>query len=250
MSKILEAAMQSVMTTKRAAFRTCVLALAAALGGACASQNSQAPPAWDGLELVKNKDKTQGMDLVYVKPGASLVRYRRVMVDPVQISFDKNWKRDMDDDLMRFNKVDPESIRKELVEEFAEVSRRELEQEGRYELVNQPGDDVLRVTPAIINLYINAPDTMEPGRGRTFVMDAGQMTLIAELRDSMTNTLLARVVDREEGTDLVGLQVANTVTNSADAERAIAKWADALRSALTNAQTRVATAPSPSSPTS
>jgi hypothetical protein len=230
------AAMQSFarfISAAKARFRTLVCVAAAASVAACAAtQQTKAPTEWDGLQLVKRA----GLDLVYVKPGATLKQYRRVMLDPVQISFDKNWDPEGDSISKIRGRVDPEKIKTELAELFQEVSRRELEQKGQYPVVDAPGEDVLRVSAALVDLYINAPDKQEAGRSYSYVVDAGTVTFVAELRDSQTNTLLARVIDKEQGDDFGYLQIANSVTNSAEARRMIAKWSDALRDALDRAR--------------
>jgi hypothetical protein len=208
------------------------LVLATALAACATPTSKQAPTEWDGLQLVKRA----GLDLVYVKPGATLKDYRRVMIDPLQVSFDKNWDPEGDSAITKIRgRVDPEKIKTELAELYEETSKKEIEK-GNYPVVDMPGDDVLRLTPAIVNLYINAPDRMDPGRTYTYVVDAGSMTLVAELRDSSTNTLLARVIDKQEGSDFGYMQIANSVTNSAEARRIVAKWADQLRDALDRAQ--------------
>lgn len=210
------------------------LAVAMTLAACATTQNTKAPTEWDGLQLVKRK----GLDLVYVRPGATLTRYSRVMLDPLQVSFDKNWDPEGDSAVSKIQgRVDPEKIKRELAELFQEVSKKELQEKGKYPVVDAPGDDVLRVSSAIVDLYINAPDRMEPGRTYTYVVDAGHMTFVAELRDSATNTLLARVIDNEEGTEFGYMQIANSVTNSAEARRMIVKWSDALRDALDRART-------------
>jgi len=58
------------------------------------------------------------------------------------------------------------------------------------------------------------------------------MTLVAELRDSVTGELLARVVDTQRGRQTGTLSFTNSVTNTADARRAIGIWATALRQGL------------------
>jgi hypothetical protein len=103
---------------------------------------------------------------------------------------------------------------------------------GGYALADADGPDVLRVTPAIVDLYVNAPDVPTAGRSRTYVMDAGRMTLVVEARDSVSGQLLARAVDTRHGTETGRLQRANAVTNSQEAGRAIEQWARALREGL------------------
>ncbi len=63
-------------------------------------------------------------------------------------------------------------------------------------------------------------------------MNAGRMTLVAELRDSETGALFARVVDEREARDNMTLQWSNRVENSAEARAAVSRWANILRARL------------------
>lgn len=187
----------------------------------------------EGLQRAEVK----GVDAVYRRPGANLAPYNKLLVRPVYVEFSKNWKPEHDSDLYRMNEPDREKIRQGLADLFAEVMVKELESEGGYQLVNEPAADVLEVRPAIVNLYITAPDVsmQTAGRVRTYTADAGEMTLVVELRDSVTGTLLARAFDRREGNDMTW-QWTNSVTNTADARRIITGWADTLRNALDTAR--------------
>jgi len=191
-----------------------------------------APPTWEGMKRVDRP----GLDTVYVREGVTLSKYTRVMLDPVEVSFDKNWNPRRG--LGGLDTADPQAIRKDLAELARKVFRRVLEKKGGYPLVEEAGDDVLRVRAQIVDLYINAPETNSSAITRTYVVDAGEMTLVAELYDSQTNALIARVVDRERGLDrgLNELQIANRVTNTAEADRIISSWARRLRTALDKAR--------------
>lgn len=186
----------------------------------------------DGLKLVKRP----GLDTVYVREDVSLAKYRKVMLDPVEVSFDKNWDPRRGT-ASRLEAADPVAIQKGLAELAREVFRRELEKKGGYPLVAEPGDDVLRVRARIVDLYINAPEAQSAASTRVYVVNAGEMTLMAELYDSVTNTLLARVIDRQRGLErgLNELQIANRVTNTAEADRILTFWASRLRNALDKA---------------
>lgn len=179
----------------------------------------------------------KGVDAVYRRPGANLTPYNKLLVRPAYVEFSKNWKPERDSELYRMNEPDREKIRTELAQLFAEVMVKELETEGGYQLVDEPAADVLEVRPAIVNLYITAPDVsmQTAGRARTYTADAGEMTLIAELRDSVTGTLLARAFDRRGGSDMMW-QWTTSVTNTAEARRIITTWADTLRNALDSAR--------------
>jgi hypothetical protein len=210
------------------------LTLAGAMGAATmAMAREPAPPTWDGMKRVERP----GLDAVYLREGASLAKYRKVMLDPVEVSFDKNWDPKATGSVADFRKIDPQAIRNDLSKLARQVTQRELEKKNGYALVDAPGEDVLRVRAQIVDLYINAPDTMTPG-SRSYVVSAGEMTLVAELYDSLTNTQIGRVVDRQRGleTGPYDFQIANRVTNTAEADRILSMWARRLRTALDNAR--------------
>jgi hypothetical protein len=67
----------------------------------------------------------------------------------------------------------------------------------------------------------------------------GHMTLVVELRDSLTNTALARAVDRVEASS-ADVPAGSSLTSSAAAERILSAWAVALRTALDRAHAQPA----------
>lgn len=191
-----------------------------------AAPAAEEPPAvtHDGLELVRKGR----LDLVYRRPGADFNDYNKFMLDPFEVAFKKEWTRDF----RRVSKGDRERIRRELAELAREVFVKELQEKGGYPVVDAPGPDVLRVTAGIVELYINAPDTMQPGRTRTYTLATGEATLVAELRDSETGSVLARVADRERTRESATLQWTSRAKNRRDAEEVLEKWCRALRDAL------------------
>lgn len=208
-----------------------VLTLGALLLAGCAS-TGQAPKAeWDGLV----RQSGSRLNAVFVRPSteAEIVAFRTVLLDPVTVSFARDFdpNRSTRSPARRLNSEDLAAIKNNLATLFREVFRDELAS-GGYELVEQPGPETLRVTPAIIDLFINAPDTMTAGRSRTYTANSGRMTLVVELRDSDTDEILARAVDTRSGRGAGTFTIANRVTNTADARRAIRVWASALRQGL------------------
>lgn len=192
---------------------------------ACVGVRPMAPERTvDGLTLVP----TKRIDRLYTAPGMTLAPYRRVMLDPVNVAFKRDWQRNHPE----VTATDIARIRTEAAELFREVFARELAEKGGYALADQPAADVLRVSASIVDLDIAAPDTRSASPTRTYVVSAGEMTLLAELRDSQSGAILARAADREKGREFGNLQIANRVTNSAEAQRAFAMWAGLLRDAL------------------
>lgn len=194
---------------------------------------ANAPPAeWDGLVRAQSRR----LDHVYLLPDVSFAAYTRVRLDPVEVSFYRNWNPNRSPS-QRLRQSDLENIKSTLANEFRRVLSDTLAR-GGYKLVDEDGDDVLRVQAAIVNLYITAPSAGAPGRSRTFVANTGQMTLYAELRDSVTGQLLARAVDTVRGRQTAGFQLASPVTNMADARRALSQWADVLLTGLDDVEGR------------
>jgi hypothetical protein len=195
----------------------------------CATPPPKPPLTWDGLELVEREN----LDVVLMRPGASLAQYKRVMLRHAEVSFDQNWMP-FKDPQMRSNKVDPNRIAREVETLFHEIATRELQQHS-YEVVTYPDDDVLRVVPSITDLFVKFADPAASADGNALLLDMGHMNIVAELRDSMTNTVLARVVDRTQVSS-ADLPVRSSLTGAAAAERIITTWAVALRTALDRAR--------------
>jgi hypothetical protein len=193
------------------------------------------PKEWDGLTRVKSKQ----LDHLYKLPEADFSGYKRVRLDPIEVEFDKNWKPNESErsPSRRLTNEDIEKIKKALAEEFRKVFTEELTENG-YPVVTENGDDVLRVSAAIVNLYITAPEKMSAGRSRTYTTSAGHMTLIAELRDSVTGKLMARAVDSVRGRDTGTFMMTNSVTNMSAARTALSSWARILRDGLDDATGR------------
>src|SRR5262249_54024971 len=149
------------------------------------------------------------------------------------VAFAKNW-----DPPRNFTDKDRERVRSTLADEFRKGFTKELQDKGGYQVVTHGGPDVLRVTAMIADLYINAPDTSmnTAGRSNSYVVSAGSMVLIAELRDTETGAILARVADRKGGRESGTVQWATSGSNLAAARSAIAVWARILREALDGAK--------------
>jgi hypothetical protein len=206
------------------------LLMIGALAGTLPVTAADEPPKeWDGLARVNSKQ----IDHLYKLPEADFSGYKRVRLDPIEVEFDKNWKPNDStrSPSSRLSNSDLEKIKQTLAEEFRKVFTEELTKNG-YPVVNEDGDEVLRVSAAIVNLYINAPDKPSAGRSRTYTTSAGHMTLVAELRDSVTGKLMARAVDSVQGRDTGPFMVTTSVTNLAAARTALSKWARVLREGL------------------
>ena len=212
-----------------------VLSLASGLllvcfAGLCAVAEEDLPQTTpDGLELLSGTK----VRAAYAKPGATLEPYTKVALVDCYVAFHKDWQRDYNRDASlerRIDADDMEKIKAALAEEFKKVFTDELE-EGGYEVVDHTGYDVLIVRPALYNLEVTAPDVQSASRSRSYVTSAGSMTLYMELYDSVTGDIIAKVIDPQASDRGIGFE-ANRVTNRAEADRILRKWATLLISHL------------------
>lgn len=189
----------------------------------------------DGLVLVK-KSK---VDLAYALPGADLSVYSKVMILEPHIAFRKNWQRDQNRTrgTGRVRDKDMERMISRGKDLFEHVFIDVLEENG-YPVVSAAGADVLLVRPAIIDLDVTAPDIQTAGRTTTYSASAGEATLFVELYDSVSLQILARATDRkaDRNTSLRWTMSRSSVSNKADASRALKHWAGLLVKALDNAK--------------
>jgi hypothetical protein len=187
------------------------------------AQQAPAPSAanWDGLTEVNSRK----FEVAFLLPGADFRPYTKVMIDEPEVAFRQNWLRDVNRDRSAGRRVtdqDAQRILDSVGSSTLDIFTRAFTDAG-YEVVTRPGPDVLEVRTGIVNLFVNAPDTMSAGRSVTFTANAGEATLVLEARDSLTRALLARVLDRRETQGLPG--PSNRVTNTSEVRTLASRWA-------------------------
>lgn len=181
--------------------------------------------SWDGLQLVKSDRFMR----VYLQPGADFRPYTKVMLDPTEVAFRKNWVRDYNQSTgtisRQISQDDANRILGQASTGFGTIFA-DAYQKGGYPVVRSAGPDVLRVRTAVVNLAIDAPDVISPGRTYSVSRDAGEATLVVEARDSSTGALLGRALDRRLAGD-TRPYLRDSVTNKADFKILFRKWAEA-----------------------
>ena len=189
-----------------------------------ATVNAAKPPdTWDGLIRVKAKR----VDSAYLLPNADFRPYTKIMMDPTEVAFAKNWQKDYNTSRIGVGgRLDDAEVQK-----IADLARTGFESifakayaDAGYEVVTAAGPDVLRLATAIINLSIAAPDQMTAGRSRTYAAEAGEATVVFEVRDSLTGAVLGRAVDLREAGDS-SPYMRTRATNRADFEQLFETWA-------------------------
>ncbi len=123
--------------------------------------------------------------------------------------------------------------RAQFEELVSEIFSEELGKITRFQIVDESGPDTLEVGGGLLNVTSQVPPDPVGGRSVHFLTNVGDATLVLEIRDSESNRILARAVDRRAAETIGGsFRRSNSVSNSAEVKRLIRHWAVALREAL------------------
>lgn len=174
---------------------------------------------------------SDGVDQVYIKPGADLRKYNRVMLDEVQFFLKKGAAK--------------QGLQASELKELADTFHRAVfEALGTaYPLVTEPGADVLRIRAAITDIETSNPavsgiTTVLPvglaiSVGKKAVggsySGVGGASMEVEFLDSMANERLAAAIDTFNGSKMSGFSKLGAT------KEAFEFWAKRLRVTLDKA---------------
>jgi uncharacterized protein DUF3313 len=188
------------------------------------SVNAAAPASSEGLVQVKTKTLSE----FYLRPQAGLANYRQVMIDPAHAEFQKGWLKGINStrDVTRWlSPDDAKTITDDMAASLGKTVAAEFAARG-YQIVAAPGPGVLRLSPAVTDLFVNAPNGYFPGIQRQFVyQEGGTATLQLEARDAVTGTLVALVVDRDTAREVKRINETTSVQNNFWFDAMFRQWA-------------------------
>jgi hypothetical protein len=194
------------------------LAIASDSSDNLASRYSEVTP--DGLHRVD--DPVLG--IAWMKPGVDFKQYTKVWITPAGMTF--KGRTDKHHNEYALDEHQQDAFRKTMVKVFNE----ELAKSTRYTLTDAPGDGVLQVRGAILDVVSHSPP--EPmGRGAVLTKELGEATLVVELVDSRTGEVLARGADRRIATS-PWVRKSNKTNNLFELRSAARQWAGELRRRL------------------
>ena len=207
--------------------RISMVAPLALLLAACASAPTvQAGPdaevSHDGLTRVDNT----AMQLVYVRVGADLSGYDKVMIRGAGVEFRPPAPGARDEFPVS------EQNKARFVEIMGEAFREALSRSDAFELVDEPGPDVLLVEGAALDVVSRVPPRTA-GRQDIFLTEVGEVTLVLEVSDSRSEGTLVRAADRRIAQDMTGnLQRSSSAQNWSEVRQLANLWSGQLRDGL------------------
>lgn len=178
----------------------------------------------DGLVPVRSSQ----LDELYLAPGANLAGYRKVMIDPAPIGFHPYWLKHSynreveviapvrEDEINRIANDAATSMHAGLVEAFTAHG---------YEIVTSPGPGVLRLSPSVVDLYVNAPTRSTSYRTKTLTHEPGDAVFLLEARDSESGAVLGRVQHHGRQQQISRLSRADDVSNLFWLDTVLRRWA-------------------------
>ena len=158
-------------------------------------------------------------------PGKK-VDLRKFSATP-EISFSKDWQRNLRG-LDRLNDGEIQHVRENGSKLLSERLEKAFAKAG-YPVVSEPGPDVLLVRPGLANLQFVVPQ--QSARSYTISEDAGEATLVLEVRDSVAGSLLGRALDTEVAGGGMPV-IRNESTLRADFEYLFDEWARRIAAGL------------------
>ena len=179
--------------------------------------------SFDGLYRVERSV----MDMAWAKPTLDLTGYSKLLLVGAGLAF-----REVEDP-GRYDRTATEfpiseETRERLRETVREIFLEEFEELENWEIVSEPGRDVLILVGTIIDIVSAVPpQNRNIGRGGVYLTRVGEAKLVLELRDSMSGEILARSADARAADAAFPIE-ANTVTTWAEARRLARTWARIL----------------------
>lgn len=211
------------------------LGLIAAALTACAAPaptidtSAEAEPTFDGLYPVKGGR----MDGAWARPDFSVESYSKIMLQGVGIEYrpggsTRPYSISRSEDHYAFTPEQKERFESQMRDTFLE----ELRKGKHFELVTEPGPDVLLVRGGLLDVTSFVPP--EPvGNADIYLSRVGEATLVLEIRDSVSGAILLRAIDRRAAEDVArDFTISNRVSNTAEFRRLARTWGQILREGL------------------
>jgi len=189
----------------------------------------EADVTYDGLHEVKGG----AADSAWMRPGSDISQYSKIMLQNVGVEYRPGGEAGRT--FHSRSQGGPFEVtarqRAEFEKEMRDAFREELAKSERFELVDEAGPEVLLIRGALLDVVSYVPP--EPvGRSEVFLSQVGEVTLVMEIRDSITQTALVRAVDRRAAERSGEFIRSNRVTNRAEVRRLAKSWARLLRTRL------------------
>lgn len=170
----------------------------------------------------------------WVDPDVDLKRYTKIIPGGAEFEF-RSVQKMSASQARRTNEREfwiSDSNRQRLVDTVTEVFEEELQRSKHFTMTDEPGPDALIIVGGLHDIVSQVPPE-DVGRSEVWIRSVGEATLVIELRDSLSNEVVYRAVERRAAGDRGNQMIrANTATTWAEVRRWARRWAVRLREGL------------------
>lgn len=182
----------------------------------------------------------EGMDLtlvdgglaVYRQPDTTFSPYSKVVLLDAYVGFRENWVRDFNRSVLRSGRItdaDLEKIKERLAGDFRETFSNTLQNEGGYTLIGAVEEGAIILRPALVDVALASPEATMDSPSLNFNLFGGTgMTMILEVYDAATSSILARIYNREDTFSGADGTVESRSVSRAGENEIFQRWATAV----------------------
>ena len=189
-----------------------------------------AETTFDGLVRIENA-RFSG---AWVDPDVDLEQYNKIIPGGVDFQF-RSVQKMSASAARRANEREfwiSDSNKQRLVETVTEVFEEELQKSKSFTVTDEPAPDALIIVGGLHDIVSQVPPE-DVGRSEVWLRSVGEATLVIELRDSLSNEVIYRAVERRAAENVGNRMIrANTATTWAEVRRWARRWAVRLREGL------------------
>ena len=215
--------------------RIILLFLLAMISAGCSTtpptiqEGPDAEVSYDGLHVVDNARFANA----WADPSIDFSRYSKVIPGGAEFEF-RAVKKNSGTTRARSSASEywiSDANREKLKEETSAIFAEEIGKSTRFTVTDTKGDDAIIIRGAMLDIVSKVPPEMV-GRGEVFLTDVGEITIVIEVVDSMSNAVIFRGVERRAaGTSGNTIRVSQ-VTTWAEVRRLARRWAKTLTEGL------------------
>ncbi|MCH2170339.1 DUF3313 domain-containing protein [Myxococcota bacterium] len=170
---------------------------------------------------------------LFLRAGTDFAAYRAILLEPLQIKLDyaaSNSERGHTYGSGAAFELDGRDLER-VRGYYKELMTKGLEADGTFQVVAKPGPGVLQMSALVVDLILNAPvEKTRNFQSRYYTGATSVVTIMVELRDSMSGEILARLGDSKRP---VGNFDVNTDSNvRGDLKFVFNVWANTFRRRL------------------
>jgi len=173
-------------------------------------------------------------EAAWIDPDVDLKKYNKIIPGGAEFEF-RNVQKMSASAARRTNEKEfwiSDTNKQRLADTVTEVFAEELQKSEHFTVTDEPGPDALIIIGGLHDIVSQVPPE-DVGRSEVWLRSVGEATLVIELRDSLSNEVVYRAVERRAA-ELAGNQMirANTATTWAEVRRWARRWAVRLREGL------------------